>query len=77
MKPSPSKVSRACICSIILFAVSSMADKPAKPPAAKDLVGVHVGYASDYDFYRLDLRSDSTGFLSRWARCRVAPSRPR
>ena len=64
MKPTSSKLSWAFISSFILLAGSSLADSPGKPPAAEDLVGVHVGYASDYDFYRLDLRSDFTGFCA-------------
>lgn len=36
------------------------------PPAAKDLVGVWIGFDKDeLTFNRLDLRADSTGFLAR------------
>jgi hypothetical protein len=64
MKPPPFRIPWACICSIILLAGSSLADRPAKPPAAKDLVGAYVGYSDHDDFYRLDLRSDHTGYLA-------------
>lgn len=42
------------------------AEKKATPPAAKELVGVWVGFDSDeLTFTRLDLRPDSTGFCAR------------
>jgi hypothetical protein len=41
-------------------------DKIAKPPSAKDLVGIWIGFDSDeLTFTRLDLRGDSTGFCAR------------
>lgn len=41
-------------------------DKIAKPPSAKELVGIWIGFDSDeLTFTRLDLRSDSTGFCAR------------
>lgn len=40
-------------------------DKPAEPPSAGDLIGVYTGYTDDnLDFYRLDLRKNSTGYLA-------------
>jgi hypothetical protein len=40
--------------------------KKAMPPAAKELVGVWIGFDKDeLTFNRLDLRGDSTGFLAR------------
>lgn len=44
----------------------SATNKRATPPAAKDLVGVWIGFDSDeLTFTRLDLRADSTGFCAR------------
>src|SRR6266581_995685 len=41
-------------------------DKIAKPPSAKDLVRIWIGFDSDeLTFTRLDLRGDSTGFCAR------------
>jgi len=41
-------------------------EKRATPPAAKDLVGVWIGFDNDQlTFTRLDLRADSTGFCAR------------
>src|SRR5438046_1711840 len=41
-------------------------EKIAKPPSAKELVGIWIGFDSDeLTFTRLDLRGDSTGFCAR------------
>jgi hypothetical protein len=41
-------------------------EKRAAPPAAKDLVGIWIGFDNDQlTFTRLDLRADSTGFCAR------------
>jgi hypothetical protein len=41
-------------------------EKRVAPPAAKDLVGVWIGFDNDQlTFTRLDLRADSTGFCAR------------
>lgn len=49
-----------------LIGASQANQKRATPPAAKDLVGVWIGFDSDQlTFVRLDLRSDMTGFCAR------------
>ncbi len=50
--------------SILLLAAGTEASRFAKPPEAKDVVGVYLGYSNYDDFYRLDLRADFTGYLA-------------
>ena len=63
MKP-PSKLPWLCISVVILLAGLCYAFNPATPPAAKDVIGVYVGYSDHDDFYRLDLRSNFTGYFA-------------
>jgi hypothetical protein len=70
MKPLSFNLSCAFTCSIFLLVGLSLATTPAIPPATKDLVGVYVGHSNYDDFYRLELRSDFTGYFAQ-----VAPPR--
>ena len=64
MKALSSKSCWICTGLVLLLAGASLADKYAKPPAPKELVGVYVGYSDYYGFYRLDLREDFTGYFA-------------
>jgi len=52
---------------VMIFVGLCLARTPARPPNAKDLIGVYQGYSDYDDFYRLDLRADFTGYFARVA----------
>lgn len=52
---------------IVIFVGLCFASRPAKPPTSAELVGVYIGYSDSDDFYRLDLRSDFSGYFAQVA----------